>query len=142
MLDQCNKQTIITSLSDIQLLYYIEYLSLCLLIFAIIYFNILGDRTSLDRDKVIGRCEINKYYFLNIGPHIPIEKEKSLWLLNYLRLARVIFFQGQFSLAWWSYPPPNLPRTYEKLHYKGEPYLFSGQRDPSIQAGRDPVTFI
>ena len=27
----------------------------------------------------------------------------------------------------------NLPRTYEKLHYKREPYRFSSQRDPSVQ---------
>ena len=27
----------------------------------------------------------------------------------------------------------NLPRTYEKLYCIGEPYRFSGQRDPSVQ---------
>ena len=27
----------------------------------------------------------------------------------------------------------NLPRTYKKLYYKEEPYMFSGKRDPSIQ---------
>ena len=40
----------------------------------------------------------------------------------------------------------NLPRTYEKLHCKGESCRFSEYRDPmvhkDIQADTDPVTFI
>ena len=37
-----------------------------------------------------------------------------------------------------------MPKTYEKLHCKGEPYQFSGKRDPSVQTNRqtDPVTLL
>ena len=35
----------------------------------------------------------------------------------------------------------NLPRTCGKLHYKGEPKLFSGSRDLSVQTERNNVTF-
>ena len=35
----------------------------------------------------------------------------------------------------------NLPRTYEKLHCKGEPYRFSGKQDPLVQTDIDPITF-
>ena len=34
-----------------------------------------------------------------------------------------------------------LPRTYEKRNCKGEPYLFSDYRDPSVQTDTDHVTF-
>ena len=30
----------------------------------------------------------------------------------------------------------NLPRTYEKLHCKGEGYRFSGYQDPSVHKDR------
>ena len=36
----------------------------------------------------------------------------------------------------------NLPKTYEKLHCKREPYRFIGKRNPSVHTDKDPVTFI
>ena len=36
----------------------------------------------------------------------------------------------------------NLHWTYEKEHWKEEPYRFSGQRDPSLQTNRHPANFI
>ena len=40
----------------------------------------------------------------------------------------------------------NLPRTYQKLHCKGEPFQFSGQHDPAVQIDRqihrDPVILL
>ncbi len=45
--------------------------------------------------------------------------------------------KGWFPLEWWWYPPPiklQNPRTYEKVHCKGDQYIGSqGQRDPSVQ---------
>ena len=34
-----------------------------------------------------------------------------------------------------------LPWTYEKLNCKGEPYRFSGQRDPSVQIDTETPYF-
>ena len=50
--------------------------------------------------------------------------------LGVLEMGRGNFFPGAISLGGWWYPPhkivTNLPRTYEKLACKGEPYRFRG----------------
>ena len=64
----------------------------------------------------------------------------------------IIFSRGDLSWEGGGTIPKiviNLPRTYEKLHFKGESYRFSGYRDPLVQIDtqthrkiyRDPVTF-
>ena len=68
---------------------------------------------------------------------------KKIWVVDY-------FFPWAISL--WRvetlYPKIviNYPKTYEKLHCKGEPYRITGLRDPSVQTYRhthtDPVTLL
>ena len=55
----------------------------------------------------------------------PLEASSGMQCFFSISFGRVVVLSPKIII--------NLPRTYEKLLCKGEPYRFSGQLDPSVQ---------